>query len=165
MREQRTWRPRSQRLLWANHFEVAVILTKFALFFVKNYITATTCLTKCAASWSPSIIINCLAFSLPWFVKRKRKNIFRVFRVTQASRPVQKKLNHGWRKFTSHFRLICVHVMQGFFIRFPNFFFFGIESPWCVVGGGSGNAPKKFIQVGIIYFAQLPWPKIKILAK
>ena len=72
------------------------------------------------------IIINCLPlfFGMIREKKKKRKNIFGAFCVTQASRHVVKNLNHGWRKFTSYFRIICVHVLQGFFIRFPGCLFF-----------------------------------------
>ena len=84
--KQQTWHPRSQRSLMGPSFPGCFYLQNLPCFSWKNCITSTPCLVKCTASWSPSIVINCVQlFYLSWFVK-KASNIFRGTHVRLASR-------------------------------------------------------------------------------
>ena len=117
--------------MWRSHYTSGVIRgchtplsklikcanSKICPIFRKNSITATPCLTKCAASLSPSFVINCVwLFSLSWFAGKKRK-YFWYFPRGASVTTRRKKFNHGWRRFGYNFLINCVQVMQGFQIK------------------------------------------------
>ena len=131
---------------------LSVILTKCALFFVKNknkkQKKQKKKMQKCnTLPYEMSCLLFslhrrrlCLAFFFVVIGEKIYIYIYRTFLVTLALRHVT-KLNHGRRKFAAHFRIFKFHVqvMPGLCIRFSYSVFLKLKG-----GDSSRYFPFKF---------------------